>query len=152
MVDIPESERYNIGAGLYYDENVNELGVRVTKPIAFNNGALTINENDLFTVPIEEYAIDTPVAVPTDKELIVFDVTPNWGPNQTNGWIEQIINNGMKTFIKFDVDNDWVFGGEYFPNYTIGGTAINGVSYEYVFDMSFVIGPNVQANTGIHTI
>lgn len=135
--------------GLNYNPDTNTVAVKVSSPLKFgNNGALTLNENNLFMRGSTSFIVhnnwNEPL-VATD-EVIVFDVEPSIVADAVNEFFINAENQTLAVYILFDGGR---LGGTTAPTYYTSTAGFDGVQYDVLLDMSKVLSPNTQANTGV---
>jgi hypothetical protein len=147
MVETPEL--YKIGDGLYHADN-NEIGVMIDGTMGINDiGEIGVNENNLFAINNMFMPVDTMLDhFSTGNTRIVFGVGSQFGPEDTNAFIADMANNEVALLMNIRTNTDG-WGSTIVPEVMENATAVNGETFDYIFNMTDFMGPNTRENLGI---
>lgn len=143
--------RYNIGQGLFYNQQNNMIGVNLTNNgrLIINSGMLDVNQNNLFTVQNQYFVVNTAIDnIPVVSGINTVTVSPMIVGDELNNWINKMIQSPRNILINMRMGQQMGFGNAIVPNVMVNTVAINGKSYSMLMDMTAVLGPNIQQSTG----
>lgn len=147
--------RYNIGQGLFYNQQNNMIGVNLVNSgkLVINNGMLDVNQNNLFTVQNQYVVVNTAVDnIPVVSGINTITVSPMIVGDELQNWINKMIQSPRNVLINMRMGQQMGFGNAVVPNVMVNAVAINGKSYSLLMDMTAVLGPNIQQSTGFTSL
>lgn len=141
------SVEINFSRGLNYNPDTKTVAVKAQSPVAFtNNGALTVNQDNLFNRGGAEWFLNKPVGpVPMNNTITTIDVEENLDEWFANLQDNEIVRCRFRT-------PDLGFGGGVGAMIQRGQSAINGISYDYLLDMTGCMNAETRAGIGILSI
>ena len=142
------ANKYKIGQGLFHNLDNNVIGVRTRGAIVIDNGYVALNTNNLFTKDNSYFVISGSINVVPSGEMVVFNRPPKQTVEDTETWLANVTANATPIFLGITAGG-YGLGGTIKPVIEQGTTAINGETYDYVINMSGILGPNIQASTGM---
>lgn len=151
------ASKYRIGQGLAYNQNNNMLQVAVVNSgrLVLNNGALDVNQNFLFNRQNQTMIInnefDGGFAI-TEGVNSYPDIFPMMDSSTLSNWVTNIQNNPRPININLRMGEQAGFSNSAIPVISNFTPAPNGTAYPVLFDMSAILGPNIQSGTGITQI
>ena len=147
--------RYNIGQGLFYNQQNNMIGVNLMNSgkLVINNGMLDVNQNNLFTVQNQYVVVNSQVNnIPVVSGINTVTVNPMIVGEELQNWINKMIQSPRNVLINMRMGQQMGFGNAVVPNVMVNAVAINGKSYSLLMDMTAVLGPNIQQSTGFTSL
>jgi hypothetical protein len=148
------ANKYNIGQGLFYNQQNNMIGVNVMNSgrLVVNNGALDVNQNNLFTVQNQYVIVNSQVNnIPVVSGINTITVSPMIVGEELQNWINKMIQSPRNVLINMRM-GQMGFGNSVMPNVMVNTVAINGKSYSLLMNMTNVLGPNIQQSTGFTSL
>lgn len=151
------ASKYNIGQGLMYNQNNNSVNVALVNSgrLIINNGALDVRQEGLFNQQSQTMIInnefDGGFAI-TEGVNSYPDIFPMMDSSTLSNWITNIQNNPRPINISLRMGSGMGFGNSAVPVISNFTQAPNGIAYPVLFDMSAVLGPNIQSATGFTQI
>ena len=149
------ANKYNIGQGLFYNQPNNMIGVNLTNSgkLVINNGAIDINQNNLFTVQNQYVVVNSQVDnIPVVSGINTVTVSPMIVGEELQNWINKMIQSPRYILINMRMGQQMGFGNAVTPNTLLDYTLPNGKAYSFVMDMTNVLGPNIQQTTGFTSL
>ena len=147
--------RYNIGQGLFYNQQNNMIGVGLVNSgrLVINNGMLDINQNNLFTVQNQYVVVNTAIDnIPVVSGINTVTVSPMIVGEELQNWINKMTQSPRNILINMRMGNGVGFGNAVIPNTLLDYTLPNGKTYSFAMDMTNVLGSNIQQATGFTSL
>jgi hypothetical protein len=84
-------------------------------------------------------------------EMVVFNLPLRQTVEDTEAWLANVSAKGEPLFLGLTVGG-YGIGGTINPVIEQNAVAVNGETYDYVINMSALIGPNIMSSTGMNSI
>lgn len=150
--NIPAGTEFYPGKALYLSDE-GELGVNFENTLGVNSeNQLGVIQENLYVIKDSYLPINYnigPFAANTD--LIVFGVGMRYSQTEVEAWLAEMASNPENLHLYIGTTSGG-FGGKTRPSVQTDAVAVNGQTFNYIFNMSNAIGPNTQTTLGVYGV
>ena len=145
--------KYNIGQGLMYNQQDNSVNVRLMNSgrLILNNGMLDVRQEGLFVaqnnrIIFEETVDNVPIVAGVNT---LYEFEPDIPLEEFHAFMNQMLQQPQQLMITLRMGQQMGFSNTVVPEMMVQTEMPNGKFYNAIFNLTGVLGPNIQQVTGI---
>ena len=149
------ASRYNVGQGLFYDQNRNMIGINMNNSgrLVLNNGVLDVNQSNLFNNSSNKVIFTEEVEFSVAEGVnTIYEFEPDVPLEEFHQFMNQMLQSPMPLNLTIRMGEQMGIGNTVVPEVLVQQEMPNGKFYNVVFNFTNMIGPNIQSATGFQEI
>ena len=155
MEEAIAANRYNVGQGLFYDQNRNLIGINMNNAgrLILNNGVLDVNQSNLFNNVNQKLIFSEAVEAPISAGVnTLYEFEPDVPLEEFHQFMNQMLQSPQPLNLVIRMGSQMGIGNTVVPEVLVQQEMPNGKFYNVVFNFTNMIGPNIQSATGFQEI